>query len=363
MTLAAAAVVATALAAPSRSALRDEWDDYVAAFVSPDGRVIDAEAGAITTSEGQAYGMLRAVWADDPDTFARLRTWTRDNLQGGDLAALPAWKWGARPDGTWGVLDANPASDADQLVAYAWLVAAERWDRPALRTDARALLARIWRDEVTEVGPYRVVLPGPWAREAATVRLNPSYFLPFAWRSFAEVDPERPWAELIDDGYALLALTAGPAGLAPDWVWLDAATATVLPPNDPKLGDFGFEAFRVVWTLAAEAKWYREERALGLLQAMDVLPRTYRAEGRLPAVLSTGGEARVDWSYPGMYGALLPGWAVAFPAEARRLYRRELAPARAATGWGRPSDYYARNWIWFGLALWSGLAVPPERAG
>jgi endoglucanase len=360
--LAAVAVLAGALAAPPRRALLDAWDAYVTSFVSPDGRTIDAEAGAITTSEGQAYGMLRAAWADDAGTFARLRTWTRDNLQAGDPVALPAWKWGARPDGSWGVLDPNSASDADQLLAYAWLVAAERWDRPALRDDARALLARIWRDQVAEVGPYRVLLPGTWAREGGTVRLNPSYFLPFAWRAFALADPERPWSALLDDGYALLASTAGPAGLHPDWAWIDASTGAPVAPSDPKLGDFGFEAFRLVWALGADALWYEEPRARALLEAMDVLPRTYRAERRLPAVLSTAGEARVPWSYPGMYGALLPGWAVSAPREARLLYRRELAPRRAAKAWGRPTDYYAMNWIWFGLALWSGLAVPPERA-
>ncbi|UZQ54172.1 hypothetical protein OOK60_17075 [Trichothermofontia sichuanensis B231] len=32
-----------------------------------------------STSEGQAYARLRAVWMDDPDTFARTLQWGEDN--------------------------------------------------------------------------------------------------------------------------------------------------------------------------------------------------------------------------------------------------------------------------------------------
>jgi len=358
----ALAAALTADAAPAPSVLRGAWATYVDRFVSADGRTIDAEAGGITTSEGQAYGMVRAAWADDPATFARLRTWTTNNLQGGDAAALPAWKWGRRDDGAWGVLDPNPASDADQLLAYALLLGADRWEMPALREDAVRLLARLWEQEVGTAGPYRVLLPGPWAVDGQTVRLNPSYFLPFAWRAFAVADPAHPWASLIDDGYTVLARTSGPAGLPPDWVWLDAATGDTLPvpAAEAALGNFGFEAFRVVWTLAAEVRWYGEPRARALLEGMDILPRSWRGSGRVPAILSTAGDPQVDWSYPGMYGALLPAWEEVSRRDARALYRTRLAPRHAGGAWGRPTDYYAQNWIWFGLALWSGLATPPE---
>lgn len=358
--VAALGIVGLAAANPTNGELRGAWRDYLNAFVSADGRVIDPSAEDITTSEGQAYGMLRAAWVGDRVSFERLRRWTRDNLQGGDDAALPAWRWGARPDGSWGILDNNPASDADQLLAYALLVAEARWRDPDLRRQAVSVLANVWTAEVSQAGPYRVLLPGTWAVGTDPVRINPSYFLPFAWRVFATVDPARPWGELVGDGYDVLDATLGPAGLPPDWAWLDATTgASVAPPvGQEELGRFGMEAFRLTWTLAAEVRWYGEPRAKALLERMDGLRTRWSADGAVPAILDPSGNAAVEWSYLGAYGAYLPAWALVAPEDARRLYRREIRPKRAGGAWGRADDYYAQNWVWFGLALWSGLATP-----
>ncbi len=345
---------------PARAELVAAWRVYTKRFVSDDGRVIDPRTADATTSEGQAYGMLRAVWIGDRRRFDRMRAWTRNNLQGGDPTALSAWKWGRRGDGTWGVLDPSPASDADQLHAYALLLAADRWDAPELKATARGLLARIWDVEVTQAGQYRVVAPGPWALGLPELRVNPSYFLPFAWRAFAVVDPERPWARLVDDGYDVLAATLTPAGLPPDWAWLDVVTGAPVPPpaGQEALGHFGFEAFRVAWTLAAEARWHDEPRARALLARMGTLNKAWRETGAIPAVVQPTGEGAVGWSYLGLYGALVPAWDVAHGTDAGILYALEILPRRDGGAWGEPDDYYAQNWVWFGLALWSGVATP-----
>lgn len=354
------AALALAFAAPRPGELRAAWRSYVAAFVSEDGRVIDRAADDITTSEGQAYGLLRAVWSGDRATFERLRRWTRDNLQYGDPVALPAWKWGLRPDGSWGVLDHNPASDADQLLAYALLLGDAQWRDPALREQAVGMLASIWNIEVGSAGPYTVVLPGPWAKGKDPVRVNPSYFLPFTLREFAEADPGRPWGSLVSDGYDILDATMRAPGLPPDWAFLDATTGRPVPPppGDEALGRYGMEAFRLVWTLAAEVQWHGEPRARALLERLDVLRRRWSEHGTIPAILEPGGQAVGDWSYLGAYGAYVPAWDLFDASDARRLYRREIRSKRDATGWGRPEDYYAQNWVWFGLALWTGFAKP-----
>ena len=79
-----------------------------------------------TISEAQAYALLRAVWAGDEATFARVHAWTVSNLSRPDH--LLSWHWGRRPDGAWGVLDANTASDGDLDYALALILAA----RPGL---------------------------------------------------------------------------------------------------------------------------------------------------------------------------------------------------------------------------------------
>ena len=332
--------------------LAPTWAAYRKAFMSEDGRAIDGREQGRSTSEGQSYAMLRALWMDDRDTFDRAWRWTNDNLQGGDATRLPAWAWGLQPGGTWGVLDAQPASDADQLIAWALLGAARRWAEPRYEAQARDLLARIWDEETELVGEERWLLPGPWARGQPVVRLNPSYLLPFAWRSFAEADPGRDWASLLGPGYRLLAACRSETGLPKDWCYVDRFTGEVLAAPDAAHDRFGFEAFRVGWTLAAELKWHDERRAKALLGPFLALLSRPDAEAGIPAVIAADGSAFVEWSYPGMYGALLPAWASRRPTAARRAWDEQIAPLRAEHGWGDPADYYGQNWIWFGLALW-----------
>ncbi len=358
-----AADAAAAVPASVPATLAASWADYRRVYLRHSGRVVDPRGGRISTSEGQAYGLLRAVWADDRPAFDRLLRWTRIHLQDGDAHALPAWKWGRRKGRIFrGVVDPQPAADADQLMAYALLIAAVRWEAPAYRRQARGLLDRIWAAEVQQVGPHLVVLPGPWAAEMDPVQLNPSYGLPFAWRAFAAADPDHDWAGLIDGFYAVLAPADGTgAALPPDWLWLDRASGQPVPPPDtPAHALHGFEAFRVAWTLAAELQWHGETRARPLLAPYLALHERWTLHGWIPAVMTADGTPTVDYPYLGLYGALLPAWEQAGDDRATALYRAAIAPARTAWGWGEKADYYSQNWTWLGLALWCGAARPPE---
>lgn len=341
-------------APPGRSELRRAFHDYIGRFVQDDGRVVDPVGGNITTSEGQSYALVRAVWSNDRTTFDKVRHWMRNNLQGGDPTALPSWKWGQKPDGGWGVLDPNPATDADLFVAYALILGAQRWNEPEMRVQALAILDKVWTTETAEVAGHRVLLPGPWAAGKPVLRLNPSYSLPFAYRVFAEVDPDHDWKGFVDDTYWMLDAVTNKLGLQPDWVWMDASSGAIVPAPDgePEQLGFGFEAMRVPWTLAAEARWYSDARAKKLLAGYKSLREIYHRTGGIPAVVEPDGSPGRDHPYLGLYGALLPAWGEAFPADAEMLYNDVIRPVRTASGWGSADDYYAHNWVWFGLALW-----------
>lgn len=358
----------TALAAaPPERLLRCAWTNYHRNFVQRDGRVIDPAGGNISTSEGQAYGMIRAVWIDDQNRFDAMRNWTRDNLQGGDFGALPAWKWGERDDGSWGVLDTNPAADADQWMAYALLFAAEIWDEPDYRRQALELLDAIWSEETEELLGRRYMLPGPWARTAEAgdvLRLNPSYFLPFAWRVFSVHDVEHDWMAMVDDHYTLLEEVMADGSLPPDWLFLHSISGefVVPPPHLPEAAYFGYEAWRLSWTLAAEVAWYDEPRARALLVPVANLGTNWRRDGRIVSQLDTDGSPVTEHDYLGLYGALLPAWALARPEDVNALYTRHIEPQRARHGWGDAEDYYSNNWVWLGIALWNGIAAPLEES-
>ena len=120
------------------------WQDYKEDFLQDDGRVIDYFAEARSTSEGQAYSLFFALVAGDRPAFDRILKWTQLNLSGGDLSSrLMAWKWGQRPDRSWGVIDGNPAGDADVWLAYTLHQAGNLWNDAALRDVAGRVRTRI----------------------------------------------------------------------------------------------------------------------------------------------------------------------------------------------------------------------------
>src|SRR3954468_15588579 len=132
---------------------------YVDRFVSGDGRVIDRTAGDRSTSEGQAYGMFFALVANDRALFQRLLAWTEHNLAQGDLGRnLPAWHWGKRRDGAWGVIDRNAASDADLWLAYDLLEAGRLWSETRYADLGRRILANAAEREVADVPGFGAAL-------------------------------------------------------------------------------------------------------------------------------------------------------------------------------------------------------------
>lgn len=212
--------------------LQFQWHygNFIAEFVDQ-GRVIDAsDPRAISTSEGQAYGMWFALLADDPDTFSALLTWADDNLAQGRLGdQLPAWLWGRRGDGSWGVIDDNPAIDADIWMTYALYAAAERWQRPRYRALANRLSHLILSTSTKQLGEYYVLLPAPYGFDHGDYLIvNPSYFSITLFEGLATYAGEPTWDALTTSSRRiLLALANEGHGAIPDWLAIDGSLAIV----------------------------------------------------------------------------------------------------------------------------------------
>lgn len=222
------------------------WEVFRQDFVQEDGRVIDARTGGSSTSEGQAYALFFALVADDRKRFDVILNWTRNNLAGGDFTArLMAWKWGERPDHSWGVLDEHPASDADLWLAYTLYQAAAYWHDPALAATAELIQARIARQLVVEVaGVGPVLLPGPegYSLSSGAYKLNPSYQPLFLLAGLAHQNTQGPWSGLAKTTMDMYAATT-PASLAADWVVVQPKRGFVVDASLDKQG--GYEAIRV----------------------------------------------------------------------------------------------------------------------
>src|SRR5216683_3240864 len=159
-----APIAVSPVVSPRPALLTAAWIGYKHRFIQPDGRVIDFQRDQVTTSEGQSYAMLRAVWMDDRPTFDLTWRWTRDNL-GDPTRSRFGWLWGKAPDGSWRLLDANSASDADEDIALALLFASHQWS-PSYRPAAIALLDRIWGEEVATVAGQPYLTAGNWGPRA-----------------------------------------------------------------------------------------------------------------------------------------------------------------------------------------------------
>jgi len=372
--------------------LTSSWQSYCRHFIQADGRVRVPEEDGGAISEAQAYALLRAVWVGDETVFNRVYSWTYHNLSRlrthGD--SLLAWRWGRRPDGSWGVRDANSATDGDLDYALA-LVLADRkgWRAPPhlpdFREEACRVQAAVLAGEVVALPQGELLLtPGNWHEAQPPYLVNPSYFSPGAYRLFARfTSPAAPgtganareskpaqadWHGLHQACYQTLeqlnrGLGEQPGvGLFPDWCRVDAAGR--LSPAPGRDARFGWEAVRIPFRVALDGIWFGEPRAARLLKErfLPFFQNTFKAKGRLAAVYNLDGAPAVDYESPVLYAGVLAGALAAGDRDfARDLALKVLSFYREdgpQAYFEAPDHYYANNWAWLGLALYAGWVTP-----
>lgn len=274
----ACARAAEAVPGPWAGALAGEpgWAAYRARFVTPAGRVVDTGNGGISHSEGQGYGMLLAVAANDREAFERIWGWTRANLMVRDDQLL-AWRW--EPDKRPAVADLNDAADGDILVAWALVEAAEAWNEPAHRMAARRIAVELGRKLILPRAPGGPLLLPGIAGFSAEERadgpvVNLSYWIFPAFPRLALVAPEFPWGPLARRGQGLIAQARfGAAGLPVEWTALNGTPR----PAEGFAPHFAYNALRIPLYLALAgireralyapflALWSRPEAGLALV--------------------------------------------------------------------------------------------------
>lgn len=276
------------------------WRAYKGQFVTEGGRVVDTANGQISHSEGQGYGMLLAVAADDRAGFEAIWGWTRANLLvRGD--ALAAWRW--EPDKRPAVADMNNATDGDLLIAWALTEAAEAWGDVSFRVAARRIAVEIGRKLILlKTANGALLLPGMTGFSAEDRAdgpvLNLSYYVFPAFVRLPLVAPEFDWAGLSRAGLRLIEKARfGPARLPSDWISLkngEPQAATGFPMQ------FSYNAIRIPLYLAWAgfdqprhhevflAAWTRpEQRGLPLIDLAQGRPAVWleeRGYGALPAL-------------------------------------------------------------------------------
>jgi endo-1,4-beta-D-glucanase Y len=347
----------------NRELLEQSWTIYRQQFIQEDGRVIDYQDSDRSTSEGQAYAMLRAVMINDPTTFDLTLNWAENNLhrlsdKGQPTDQLWAWKWGQAKPGKWGPIDRNFASDADIDAITSLILASRRWNRPEYLDLARTKLRDLWKFSTIAVpGGKRYLLPGPveaFVLPDRTVYLNPSYFAPYAFRLFAQVDPDHNWLSLVDSSYDALEKSSkvSAVGLPSDWIALDSKTGKFqpLPPSNPLQSVYSFDAYRVWWRVAWDAAWFQSPEAQRYLStATKHLQTQLRSSKPLLARIDLQGKPTVKYEATSQYAMLYPALRLIDPDTAEQLLEKKLLPQYKQGIWDDQSAYYTQNLAWIGL--------------
>lgn len=349
----------------SHTLLAGTWDSYKEEYWENEtGRTLDKQQNDITTSEGQSYTMLRAVWMSDKPTFDKAWAWTQEQLQREDK--LFSWRWGEKADGSYGVLTdvngQNAASDADTDIALALLMAAGKWQDSTYLSQAKQIIAAMWEYEVVEVNGKPYLTSNNLEKQSQSpIVMNPSYLAPYAYREFAKADPKHDWNAVVDSSYDFLeaSMTAKldkneSASLPPDWVLMDRNTGELSAPTTANLTtNYSYDAMRTPWRLGMDYNWNNEPRAKALLEKMSFLGEEWAKKQTLYSTYGHDGQVVARDEVAETYGTALAYFDIANTADADEIYDQKIKTLydQNTNSWKEPLTYYASNWVWFGIAL------------
>ena len=331
------------------------------AYVSSDGSV---------SAESQAFALLRAVWAGDQAGFNQTWTWTRQNLLNSQGLLSSLWQ-------NHSVKDKNTASNADSYTALALLLAGKRWNNPVLTAEGTKLVKAIWDNEIVTVQGKPYLVAGNWAAtgQGQILAVNPSYFAPYAFRVFKDVDPAHDWQAALDANYDLLfnasKATLGnakSAGLPPDWIGLnrDSGDLTAfLRTNNADTSRYGYDAPRVYFNIALDSRWSGDGRASTYLKQAGflndevnrVLQDGVTRKGFVSAIYKHDGT--VVSEPPNLVGSAgaIAALLTLNPAAANTIYSSQVVGQTGHTAqglyFGDARDLIAQEWGWLATGLYA----------
>jgi endo-1,4-beta-D-glucanase Y len=313
------------------------------------------------TSESQAYAMLRAVWMDDRDEFDRTWQWTRENLINSN--GLLSWQW---KDGA--VTDPSSNAGADTQAALALILGGRRWGDPALVEGGTAMIQSIREHEVIVIAGRPYMAAGDWAVNTDPLAANPSYFSPFAYRVFEEVDPDGGWTEILASGYQLARDSANisfageaAAGLPPDWIGIrreDGQLVKLELAGNEDTTRYGYIAPRLFWQVALDYNLTQDSRAQEILNQAGFIGEQVRQRGFPGSVYAHDGTMITGESTPVANAGALSVLVVRDPQAAERFFRdqyvdRAQHPQSEQAAWGDPSDLSNQEWAWFAVGMYN----------
>ncbi|MEI9938713.1 MAG: glycosyl hydrolase family 8 [Pseudomonadota bacterium] len=217
-----------------------------------------------TVSEGIGYGMLIAVYMNDQSLFDGLWQYEQTCLGMNQLM-----DWYMLADGkTRGPNGTGAASDADEDMAWALLMADRQWGGKGSLADAYLNIAKHQIDQIykTEIQDDKLIKPGDSWGGWSTV--NASYFAPSYYRAFAKVSGNDKWNQVLDTSYETLAKLLNSAngnmdnGLVPAWSTSDGVpNPGVFADSGPSATNYQYDSCRTPFRIGLDYCQNGEPRA------------------------------------------------------------------------------------------------------
>ncbi|HVY40453.1 MAG TPA: glycosyl hydrolase family 8, partial [Polyangia bacterium] len=311
-----------------------------------------------TVSEGIGYAMLLAVYANDQTSFDKFWKYANLWLDGNGLM-----NWYINAAGTQ-VLGTGAASDGDEDMAFALVMADKRWGgQGSLSTTylaaAKKLIDAMWQHEVDH-SRNNVLMPGDQFADGSVI--NISYFAPAYYRVFARVSGNTGWNQTVETTYTVLAATLNAQngnasnGLVP--AWSTPAGVPMAPAGTSNPTNHQLDSCRTPFRIGQDYCWNAEPRALSYLQKVGgfysgvtvaAMVDGYDLNGTPHAQFVTAGGPRAA-SFVGGAGVAAMATGSTY-AQLRDDAYTSLATLTDLAG----SVYYQESWTALSLQMMTGL--------
>jgi len=229
------------------------WKSTYVVAGNPGLRVQRPENGNDTVSEGIGYGMLAAVYVGDRTTFDGLWTYAQAHF---DTFTNILMNWHLTSAGATASDGVGSATDGDEDIAWALLMASDQWNSTTYLTAAQNMIDAMFNNSVFPDGSLQ---NGDHWQD--TDALNPDYFSPAYYRVFAKATNNQSWSGvIIDANYKHLAALTVTGPLVPN--------ASTLENTIASGATYGYDSCRTPWRIAMDYCFNNEPRAKTYLTAV-----------------------------------------------------------------------------------------------
>ena len=337
------------------------WNSFVQQFVRADGQVLDDTLGH-TSSRNLGYTLLRAALEKDQKTFDLVLNWTLNNQRDPDTGVFYSQTNSIDNEVT--IVNEASSSEADQLIAYALLVAADNWQDDQYQVTAEQIAESIWRSETVALGGRRYLVAGTWTAQSGRKRyvISPASVMPHLYTRLAQVTSDPKWTTLRDQMYTIVencSLTATGAFLPPDWCDIsDRGEVLAVSEIGAESTVYGYEAFRTLWNIAIAAHLDGDIRAQAYLSRVTIFDQDWQTKKRIYTRYDRDEAPLKEESSLDNYAAML-GYFVgrADGLHAQELYEAEISPnfrqQQTQYGWGDLDAPLQQHWAWLNTWLYT----------